>query len=207
VKLIVGLGNPGSDYVGTRHNVGFEVIDAVAERLGWVGKGEFNRRAKSAFDALTIDGMLSLHSIGGQSNSAEKLVLMKPMTFMNVSGKSVRAVMDFFKLTPSEVLVIVDELALPCGRLRLRPDGSDGGHNGLKSIKQMLGTDKYPRLRVGIDPPPPHMAGRDYVLGRYTPEQRPLMDAAVAKAAGCVATWADEGIVTAMNRFNTEMTA
>jgi PTH1 family peptidyl-tRNA hydrolase len=197
------LGNPGSEYVGTRHNVGFEVIDAVAERLGWVGKGEFNRRAKSAFEALTVDGVLSLHSVGG----TEKLVLMKPVTFMNVSGKAVRSAMDFFKLTPPEVLVIVDELALPCGKLRLRPDGSDGGHNGLKSIKQMLGTDKYPRLRVGIDPPPPQIAGRDYVLGRYTPDQRPLMDAAVAKAAGCVATWADEGIVTAMNRFNTEITA
>jgi PTH1 family peptidyl-tRNA hydrolase len=197
------LGNPGSEYVGTRHNVGFEVIDAVAERLGWVGIGEFNRRAKSAFEALTVDGMLNRSSTTG----VEKVVLMKPMTFMNVSGKAVRAAMDFFKLTPPEVLVIVDELALPCGKLRLRPDGSDGGHNGLKSIKQMLGTDKYPRLRVGIDPPPSQMAGRDYVLGRYTPDQRPLMDAAVAKAAGCVATWADEGIVTAMNRFNTEMTA
>jgi PTH1 family peptidyl-tRNA hydrolase len=200
MKLIVGLGNPGSDYVGTRHNVGFDAVDAVAERLGWVGKGDFNRRARSAFDGLVVDGMLSLHSVGG----TEKLVLLKPMTFMNVSGKSVRAALDFFKLTPSEVLVIVDELALPCGKLRLRPDGSDGGHNGLKSVKQMLGTDRYPRLRIGIDSPPPQMAGKDYVLGRYTPEQRPLIEAGVAKAAGCIATWADEGIVTAMNRFNTE---
>lgn len=200
MKLIVGLGNPGSDYVGTRHNVGFEVIDAVAERLGWVNKDEFNRRAKSAFDSLVVDGMLNLSTSGG----VEKLVLLKPVTYMNVSGKAVRAAMDFFKLTPPEVLVIVDELALPCGKLRLRPDGSDGGHNGLKSIKQMLGTDKYPRLRVGIDAPPPQMAGKDYVLGRYSPEQKPLMAAAVAKAAGCVATWADEGIVKAMNRFNTE---
>lgn len=199
MKLIVGLGNPGSEYVGTRHNVGFEVVDAVAERLGWVGKDEFNRRAKSAFDSLAIDGVLN-RSDGG----VEKLVLLKPMTFMNVSGKAVRAAMDFFKLAPPEVLVIVDELALPCGKIRLRPDGSDGGHNGLKSIRQMLGTDGYPRLRIGIDAPPPQMKGRDYVLGRYTPDQKPAMEKAIAKAAGCVATWADEGIVKAMNVFNTD---
>ena len=199
MKLIIGLGNPGSEYVGTRHNVGFEVIDAVAQRLGWVSPGEFNRRAKSAFDSLAVDGLLT-RTDGG----VEKLVLMKPLTFMNVSGKAARAAMDFFKLTPAEVLVIVDELALPAGRLRLRPDGSDGGHNGLKSIQQMLGTNQYPRLRVGIDAPPPQMAGKDYVLGRYTPEQKPLMQAAVDKAAGCVTIWADEGIVRAMNRFNTE---
>jgi peptidyl-tRNA hydrolase, PTH1 family len=200
MKLVVGLGNPGIEYVGTRHNVGFEVVDAVAERLGWVGPGEFERRAKSSFDGLVIDGMLSLHSTGG----TEKLVLLKPMTYMNVSGKSVRAAMDFFKLVPSEVIVIVDELALPCGKLRLRPDGSDGGHNGLKSVQQMLGTKAYPRLRVGIDAPPPQMAGKDYVLGKYTPEQKAVMKTFLARAAGCVATWADEGITMAMNRFNSE---
>ena len=160
MKLVVGLGNPGPEYAGTRHNVGFDVVDAFAERMGWVGKGDFNRRAKSAFDGLVIDGMLSLHETGG----VEKVVLLKPMTYMNVSGRSVRAAVDFFKLAPPEVLVIVDELALPCGAIRLRPDGSDGGHNGLKSIKQMLGTDQYPRLRIGVDSPAPQMAGRDYVL-------------------------------------------
>jgi PTH1 family peptidyl-tRNA hydrolase len=199
MKLIVGLGNPGSEYVGTRHNVGFDVLDAVAERLGWVRPGEFDRQAKSAFDGLTVDGMLNL-STGG----VEKVLLLKPMTYMNVSGKSVRAAMDFFKLTPPEVLIIVDELALPCGTIRLKPDGRDGGHNGLKSIQQMLGTDRYPRLRIGIDPPPPPMAGRDYVLGRFTPAQKPVVAKAVGRAAGCVATWADAGIVKAMNQFNTD---
>lgn len=199
MKLIVGLGNPGSEYVGTRHNVGFDVLDAVAERLGWVRPGEFDRMAKSAFDGLCVDGMLNL-SAGG----VEKCLLLKPLTYMNVSGRAVRAAMDFFKLTPPEVLIVVDELALPCGTIRLKPDGRANGHNGLKSIEQTLGTDRYPRLRIGIDPPPPPMAGRDYVLGRFTPDQKPLVGKAVAKAAGCVATWADAGIVKAMNQFNTE---
>lgn len=198
MKLIVGLGNPGLEYAGTRHNVGFDVVDAFAERMGWVGKGDFNRRAKSAFDGLVVDGMVPLITGSG----TEKVVLLKPTTYMNVSGRSVRAAMDFYKLAPLEVLVVVDELALPCGAIRLRPDGSDGGHNGLKSIKQMLGTDQYPRLRIGIDPPPPPIAGRDYVLGRPTAEQRPKLDAAIAKAAGCLATWVDGGIVKAMNQFN-----
>lgn len=200
MRLVIGLGNPGPEYVGTRHNVGFDVIDAVAERLGWVRKGEFNRSAKTAFDALVVDGMLSLHTTGG----TEKVLLMKPMTFMNLSGKSVAAAMNFYKLTPSELLVIVDELALPSGTIRLKPDGSDGGHNGLKSVQQMLGTNKYPRLRIGIDSPPPPVAGRDYVLGKYSPDQKPLIESAINRAAGCVVTWADAGVVKAMNQFNSE---
>ncbi len=198
MRIVIGLGNPGSEYVGTRHNVGFDVIDAVAERLGWVRKGEFNRMAKSAFDGLVVDGVLSLHSTGG----TEKVLLIKPMTYMNRSGQSASAAMNFYKLTPQEVLVIVDEIALPSGKLRLRPDGSDGGHNGLKSVQQMLGTKTYPRLRVGIDSPPPQIAGKDYVLGRYGPDQKPLIEGAVSRAAGCVVTWIDEGIVKAMNQFN-----
>ncbi len=153
MKLIVGLGNPGQQYVDTRHNVGFDVVDKVAEKLGWVRSGEFNRSAKTSFSGLIMDGVVSLHSTGG----TEKLVLCKPMTYMNESGQCVAGALNFFKLTPAEVLVIVDELALPCGAIRLRPDGSDGGHNGLKSIQQMLGTNRYPRLRIGIDPPPPPM--------------------------------------------------
>lgn len=205
MKLLVGLGNPGPEYAGTRHNVGFDVLDVFAERMGWVGKGDFNRRAKSAFDGLVVDGMVPLMTGSG----SEKVVLLKPMTYMNVSGRSVRAAIDFFKLTPPEILVVVDELALPCGTIRLKPDGSDGGHNGLKSIRQTLGTDQYPRLRIGVDAPSSvnggQMAGRDYVLGRPTTEQRPKLEAAIAKAAGCCATWIDSGIVKAMNQFNTSV--
>lgn len=200
MKIVIGLGNPGTEYAGTRHNVGFDVIDAVAERLGWVRKGEFNRMAKSSFDGLVVDGVLSMHSTG----STEKVLLMKPMTYMNRSGQSAAAAMNFYKLTPAEVLVIVDEIALPSGKIRLRPEGSDGGHNGLKSVQQMLGTNGYPRLRIGIDSPPPQMAGRDYVLGKYSPDQKPLIESAIGRATGCVVTWIDEGIVKAMNQFNAE---
>ncbi|MFT3785770.1 MAG: aminoacyl-tRNA hydrolase [Tepidisphaeraceae bacterium] len=198
MRLVIGLGNPGKEYDGTRHNVGFEVVDAIAEKLGWVGKGQFNRMAKTVFDGLAVDGMLNLMSKSG----TEKVVLLKPMTYMNDSGRSVSSALNYFKLTPAEVIVIVDEMALPCGQIRLRPDGSDGGHNGLKSVQQMLGTNRYPRLRMGVDLPPPYMQGRDYVLGRFTAEQRPKIDSAVNKACGCVTTWIDEGVVKAMNVYN-----
>jgi peptidyl-tRNA hydrolase, PTH1 family len=198
MKLVIGLGNPGSEYVGTRHNVGFDVVERVAERLGWIKPGEFNRQAKSSFDGLVIDGVVSLHSTGG----TDKLVLIKPMTYMNESGRCAAAAMNFFKLTPAEVIIIVDELALPCGQIRLKPDGSDGGHNGLKSVQQMLGTNRYPRLRIGVDQPPAFIPGRDYVLGRFSPDQKPKVDGALNRACGCVMTWADEGLTRAMNQFN-----
>lgn len=197
MRLVVGLGNPGKDYDGTRHNVGFEVIDALAEKLGWASKGQFNRQAKSAFEGLALDGQLT-RLTGG----TEKIVLLKPLTYMNESGRSIVGAMNFYKLTPGELIVIVDEMALLPGQIRLRPDGSDGGHNGLRSVQQMLSTNRYPRLRVGVGQPPPYMQGRDYVLGKFTPEQRPLIDQSVAKSAGCVVTWADEGVVKAMNVFN-----
>lgn len=196
MKLIVGLGNPGKDYVGTRHNVGFEAIDTLAVRLGWVVAGEFDRLARNKFDALVHEG--SFQAPGG----AEKVLLMKPMTFMNLSGRSVQAAASFFRVEPTDLLVVVDELSLPAGRIRLRSGGSDGGHNGLQSVRQALGTDKYPRLRIGIDPPPPEIAGRDHVLGKFSAEQRPAIDAALPRAAGCCLTWAESGVEAAMNRFN-----
>lgn len=199
MKLIVGLGNPGRDYLETRHNVGFAVIDALAERLGWVKKDQFDRTAKSAFDGLASEGLIQLASGG-----SEKLILLKPMTYMNLSGRSIRSALDFFKLEPSEVLVIVDEIALPVGKIRLRGEGSDGGHNGLKSVEQMLGTPKYPRLRIGVGSPPPPMAGKDWVLGKFKPEEQPQILSAVGRAAGCAITWADEGLTKAMNTFNAE---
>jgi PTH1 family peptidyl-tRNA hydrolase len=198
MRLIVGLGNPGSEYVGTRHNVGFEVVDAVAERLGWMPAGQFERVAKSKFEALVFDGVVEK----SDGKGGEKVLLLKPMTYMNLSGRSVQAAMAFYQLTPAEVMVVVDELALPCGSIRIRPGGSDGGHNGLKDVKRALGTDQYPRLRVGIDPPPARVPGRDYVLGAFTAEQRKLVDPAIARAAGACVTWADKGLATAMNQFN-----
>ena len=195
MKLVVGLGNPGREYVGTRHNIGFEVVDRLAEKLGWVKAGEFDRMARSKFDALGLDGPVS---------ESEKLLLLKPVTYMNLSGRAVQAAMGFYQATPAEVMIVLDDLALPCGRLRLRGGGSSGGHNGLKDIERALGTQEYPRLRLGIDPPPPPIAGKDYVLGRFSPEQRKLIDPAIERATGAILTWIDKGINAAMNQFNAD---
>lgn len=199
MKLVVGLGNPGSEYAGTRHNVGFEVIDAFAERLGWVKPGQFDRLARMKFDGLAIDGVMTR-----TSGPDEKVLLLKPTTYMNVAGRSVQQAMCFYQLGSRDVMVVVDELALPCGKLRLRASGSDGGHNGLKDVRRVMGTDQYPRLRIGIDPPPPFVPGRDYVLQRFTPEQRKKIDPVVVRAASAVATWIDQGIDAAMNQFNAD---
>ena len=201
MKLVVGLGNPGREYVATRHNIGFEVLDAFAAKLGWIGSGagEFERVAKTKFEGLVYDGILSLS--GGGS---EKVLLLKPMTYMNLSGRSVQAAMAFYQLTPPDIMVVLDDLALPCGKLRVRPGGSDGGHNGLKDIQRALGTPQYPRLRIGIDPPPPRVPGRDYVLGRFSEEQRKLVDPALKRGAGALVTWIEKGIEAAMSQFNAE---
>jgi len=191
MKLVVGLGNPGSEYVGTRHNIGFEVIERFASKLGWP---EVN---KKRFDGLTIDGTLDLLTGG-----SEKVLLLKPLTFMNLSGRSVQAAMSFYQLTPADIVIVLDDLALPCGRLRLRGSGSSGGHNGLKDIERVLGTNEYPRLRIGIDPAPAPIRGKDYVLGRFTNEQRKLLEPAIDRATGAILTWIDKGIVTAMSFFN-----
>ena len=199
MRLVVGLGNPGREYVRTRHNIGWEVVDALAARLGWVGRPEdFARDARSKFEGLVMDGTVSLHSSGG----TEKLLLLKPTTYMNLSGRSVQAAMAFYQLTPQDVMVVVDELALPCGKIRIRKGGSSGGHNGLKDIERALGTSEYPRLRVGIDPPPDRVPGRDYVLGKFTEEQRQQIDPAIGRATSALVTWVDKGINAAMNQFN-----
>jgi PTH1 family peptidyl-tRNA hydrolase len=199
MKLIVGLGNPGREYVGTRHNIGWTVVEAFATRLGWIGKpAEFDRVARTNFDGLTLDGTMSLHATGG----TEKLLLLKPTTYMNLSGRSVQAAMAFYQLTPNDVMVVVDELALPCGKLRIRAGGSSGGHNGLRDIERALGTGEYPRLRVGIDPPPERVPGRDYVLGRFTEEQQKQIEPAIERATSALIAWIEQGINAAMNKFN-----
>jgi PTH1 family peptidyl-tRNA hydrolase len=193
MKLVVGLGNPERSYAGTRHNIGFEVIDRLATRLGCTrSPDDFDRLAKTKFDGLTLDGVVG----------NEKLVLLKPLTYMNLSGKAVQAAMAFYQLSPQDIMIVLDDLALPVGRLRLRGGGSSGGHNGLRDIERALGTSQYPRLRIGIDPPPPRVAGRDYVLGRFTPEQRQQVEPALGRACDAIVTWIDKGIEAAMNQFN-----
>jgi PTH1 family peptidyl-tRNA hydrolase len=193
MKIVVGLGNPGREYVGTRHNVGWEVLDRLARRLGWTRRDdEFDRLARSKFDGLAMDGP------AGQ----ERLLLLKPTTFMNLSGRAVQAAVSFFQLTSKDCLVVLDDVALPTGRLRLRGSGSSGGHNGLKDVERALGTDAYPRLRIGVDAPPPRVPQRDYVLGKFTDAQRQTLDPAVERACDAVLTWADKGLDAAMNKYN-----
>ncbi|HUB26409.1 MAG TPA: aminoacyl-tRNA hydrolase [Tepidisphaeraceae bacterium] len=191
--LVVGLGNPGSEYVGTRHNVGWDVVDSLAAKLGWIdSKRRFNRLARDKFNALTMDGPLG----------SEKVLLLKPTTYMNLSGQAVRQALDFYRLEPGQLMVVLDDLALPCGKIRIRAGGSHGGHNGLRDIERALGTRQYPRLRLGIDAPPPPMAGRDYVLGAFTAEQLRQIEPAVDRAGQAIVKWMQNGIDSAMNEFN-----
>jgi PTH1 family peptidyl-tRNA hydrolase len=200
MKIVVGLGNPGREYAATRHNVGFDLVDQLAARLGWIGKpDQFDTLARTKVHGLAFDGTISLASGG-----SEKLLLVKPMTYMNLSGRSVLAAMSFYQLAPADVLVVLDDIALPSGKIRIRPGGSSGGHNGLKDIEQVLGTSQYPRLRIGVDAPPPRVPQKDDVLGKFTPDQRTRIDPALGRAAGAVVTWIDTGIEPAMSQFNAE---
>ena len=184
--LIVGLGNPGEKYENTRHNVGFQVIDELAER-----QGRPVQRLK--FKALT--GLLT---IGG-----ERALVMKPVTYMNLSGEAVRPAADFYKLPPERILVISDDVALAAGRLRIRTKGSAGGHNGLKNIIQHLGTDQFPRIRVGVgEKPHPDYDLADWVLGRPQGEDKKAIDAAVKRAADAVECILTQGLERGMGKFN-----
>ena len=184
--LLVCLGNPGDKYENTRHNVGFQVADEVAER-------QHAPIQKLKFKALT-----NLLTISG-----EKVLVMKPITYMNLSGEAVRQAVDFYKISPDHVLVVSDDTALAIGRLRIRKEGSAGGHNGLKSIIQHLGTDQFPRLRVGVgEKPHPDYDLADWVLGKFVGEDKKAIDAAVKKAADAIACILSDGTDQAMNRFN-----
>jgi len=201
MKLIVGLGNPGREYVATRHNVGFEVLDRFATKLGLIAKeAEFDRVARANSDGLALDGPATLS--GGVQ---ERVLLLKPMTFMNLSGRAVQAAKAFYQLTNADVMVVLDDIALPCGKIRLRQAGSPGGHNGLRDIERALGTDAYPRLRIGIDPPSPRAPQRDYVLGRFSEEQRKSLGPAIDRAGEALLEWMEKGIESAMSRFNADV--
>jgi len=182
-KLIVGLGNPGTQYLFTRHNAGFLVLDA------WMDEEEKrfqDERARfSQFAAL---------------ETGERLV--KPMTYMNESGKAVAAWLEWLKLTVEDLLVVVDDVALSLGQIRLRPEGSAGGHNGLKSIETHLGTDRYARLRCGVDAVPPGWALERWVLSRFRPEEEDALGRMIRTARLAIECCQREGIAVAMNRFN-----
>lgn len=187
MKIVAGLGNPGLEYRGTRHNVGFEVIDLLSSRHGSGG-----RLARSRFHGLAEEIEIS----------GERLILLRPLTFMNRSGLSIGEALRFHKLDPTtELLVVVDDMALPCGSIRLRGEGGAGGHQGLLDLERHLGRKVYGRCRVGIDGPGAQ-SWSDYVLGRFRPEQQPLVAEGISLAADAVECWAASGLHAAMNRFN-----
>ncbi len=181
IRLLVGLGNPGPEYERTRHNIGFIALDRLATdwRVTW------ERSAKW----------------GAYWAKAERAILVKPMTYMNRSGGPLLAVAQFYKIAPEEMLAVFDDLDLPLGRLRIRLDGGTGGHNGLDSIITTFGSDKIPRLRIGIGAAP-EAGAVDYVLGRFFAEEQPLVEKSVTRAVEAMKCAIDKSVVSAMNTFN-----
>jgi PTH1 family peptidyl-tRNA hydrolase len=184
VKLLVGLGNPGTKYQGTRHNIGFELVDRLA-RGG--SRSSFSRKFEGLAAEIEID--------------YRRVMLLKPETFMNLSGRCVGQAVRFLKLPLADILVVCDDLSLPLGRLRLRSAGSDGGQKGLRDITSHLGSDQFPRLRIGIGDQEQADA-TDFVLSRFRNSERPAIDDALILASQAVAVWVTQGIDAAMNRFN-----
>lgn len=184
--LIAGLGNPGNEYAHTRHNIGFDVVNAFVAKH----KGTFRT------DRLAYVADVKWKGKG--------FVCICPTTFMNLSGKAVKYWMDKEKIAIEHILVIIDEVAIPLNKLRLKPGGSDGGHNGLKSIHESLGTTEYPRLRFGIGNDYPRGHQSDFVLGKWKKEEEPLVKFKIEKAVEVIETFATQGIVTAMNQVNNQ---
>ena len=186
MKLIVGLGNPGSEYRDTRHNVGFKVADALAER--WRVADQWREK----FDALHVK----------TGTGDDQVVLAKPLTFMNLSGQAVAALAGFYKIEPADIFIVTDDVALPVGRLRARREGGAGGHNGLKSLIQSLATQAFPRMRVGVGRGDLRRDLADHVLGRFEADERETVSAAVLRAADASEMFLSEGIERVMNVFN-----
>jgi PTH1 family peptidyl-tRNA hydrolase len=186
LKLIVGLGNPGRRYRDTRHNVGFAVVDALAARHG------------GAFESAPGEAIMArLRGVGPGGT-----LLVKPLTFMNLSGFAVSEVARYFRVDLPYILVVADDISLPVGRLRARPQGSDGGHKGFRSITEQFGSQAFPRLRVGVGRGDPRRDLADHVLAGFEAEERPVVEAAVERAADAAELFVAEGIEAVMNRFN-----
>jgi len=185
LKVIAGLGNPEKDYKGTRHNVGFETIN----KLSFDNNIPINR---AKFRAHFGEGRLA----------GQKVLLAKPQTYMNLSGESIRDILNFYKLTPESLIVIYDDVDLPLGDIRIRERGSAGSHNGLKNIIYQLETDEFIRIRIGIDPKPPGWDLADYVLSRFSKEEAKAAIDGIAKAAEAVESLLSEGAAFSMNKFN-----
>jgi PTH1 family peptidyl-tRNA hydrolase len=188
MRLIVGIGNPGTEYDRTRHNVGFEAIDRLARRIA---PGEI---ARSKFQGAVLESTLT----------EDKVLLLKPTTFVNRTGQAVSEAVRFYKLTPEEdLLVLVDDTSLPCGRIRIRESGGTGGHNGLRDITSHLGTDQWARVRIGIDAPG-QIPLSSYVLGRFRADQVDDVELGIEQAADAANCWITRGTTAAMNAFNAD---
>jgi PTH1 family peptidyl-tRNA hydrolase len=187
VKIVVGLGNPGREYVGTRHNIGFEVAD---------------RLAAAHTDGTWRSGGSALEARWRRGSADADVLIVKPLMFMNLSGEAVAEVIRFYKVPVGDVLIVCDDVNLPLGRLRARASGSEGGHNGLKSIAQHLGTIEYSRLRIGVGRGDARRDLADHVLARFEPEEAGVVAEAVARAAEAAGLWIAEGLVKMMNSFN-----
>ena len=183
--IIAGLGNPSNEYAKTRHNAGFDTIDLLADKLG-ISITEKKHRAYCG------KGMIG----------TEKVLLLKPQTFMNNSGESLRDAADFYKVEPEQILVIYDDISLEPGQLRIRMKGSAGGHNGIKSIIAHLGTQDFPRIKIGVGAKPERMDLADYVLSRFSPSEREKMEESFREGAEAVITFLQDGADAAMNRYN-----
>ena len=187
MKIVIGLGNPGRKYAGTRHNVGFVVIEELARRHA---AGTVRNSFQAQIAEATIVG--------------QKVLLACPQTFMNLSGATAVQLRDFYKVDNSELLVVCDDFALPLGRLRIRPQGSGGGQKGLADIIRRLGSENVPRLRLGVGPLPDGWDGADFVLGRFAKGELAEIEVAITRAAEAVENWIHEGIAIAMNKYNAE---
>jgi PTH1 family peptidyl-tRNA hydrolase len=186
LKLIVGLGNPGSEYRDTRHNVGFMVADVLVDR--WRVSDQWREK----FEALLIKTTVR----------DDAVIVAKPLTFMNLSGQAVQGLAGFYKIEPADIFVVTDDVALPLGRLRARREGGAGGHNGLKSIIQSMATQAFPRMRVGVGRGDNRRDLADHVLGRFDADERDTVSAAVLRAADATEMFLSEGIERVMNAFN-----
>jgi len=183
--VIVGLGNPGAKYENTRHNVGFDTVEILSRRHNI-------KLSKLKHKALIGDG-----NIGGR-----KVILAKPQTFMNLSGESVREIVEWYKIPVKNIIIVYDDIDLPVGKLRLRPKGSAGTHNGMKSVIYQIQSDEFPRVRIGIDKPPEGWDLANYVLGRFSNDERKMVEEAIERAADAVETIVKSGIDSAMNKYN-----
>lgn len=187
--IIAGLGNPGRKYAHTRHNAGYEAIDRLADKYGI-------RIETEKFRALTGTGVIN----------GQKVLLLKPLTFMNASGESIRAACDFYKLNPEEAFIVLyDDISLPPGQLRVRAKGSAGGHNGIKNIIQHLGTQVFARVKIGVGEKPQEYDLVDYVLGHFPEEEWPTMTEAFSRAGDAAVMLLTENVQTVMNEYNTHL--